>query len=313
MGILAEERIRHVPAVELTDGQQIDHRHQQADPRSPGNRVQLHINAIAGQKLPEHQILRHRVQDRIALLDVASGRRRTDRRGRQPVEEQGNGDDQSRQRTGDADLQDRLAVEHRLTLNNDRAERTGEGNDPQPRNRDRRHGDEIRQTDRRASPAPDDVVPHLVNEQDAHNRRRERNASHNPRRIAEHIDAIVERADHEGRKNGHHKQHHRQHGIGFGRRNDERQRHNLHIVTRFAQEGGESQRRHPRPNLRVDLLGGGVQFADHGQRATAIPGVPFDGHQPIERQAHPPHQFETIKGVCNVWFHKTILICSRNL
>ena len=53
---IAERRARDVTAVELTDRHQVDHRDQQADPAGERHRVELDVDAVAGQPAPEHRV-----------------------------------------------------------------------------------------------------------------------------------------------------------------------------------------------------------------------------------------------------------------
>ena len=68
-----EERIGDVPAVELADGEEVDHRHEHPAPGAKGDRRQLEIHALGLRRREE--VIEHLHQDRLAELHRAfSGR-----------------------------------------------------------------------------------------------------------------------------------------------------------------------------------------------------------------------------------------------
>ena len=60
-----------VPAVELPDRDQVDHRDQQADPAGPGGRVQEDVALAVGEPGARRRVLEERVQQRVPLLLAA--------------------------------------------------------------------------------------------------------------------------------------------------------------------------------------------------------------------------------------------------
>ena len=64
---VAEVRRRDVPAVELADGQQVDHRHEQARPARVRRRVQVDVLVPVGQPQALRGELEARVEERVAL------------------------------------------------------------------------------------------------------------------------------------------------------------------------------------------------------------------------------------------------------
>ena len=64
---VAEVRRRHVAAVELADGEQVNHRHQQAGPPRVGRRVEVDVLLAVRQPEPRRGVLEPGVEERVAL------------------------------------------------------------------------------------------------------------------------------------------------------------------------------------------------------------------------------------------------------
>ncbi len=157
----AEQGVDHVPAVELPDRQQVERGHEQPEPSGERDWMQVDRDAIRVDS--EHPARESQEQNRVAELQAAGvaverpdvGQLEADyhRRHRQ------NG---AGPRPGGADIEDRAARGRPRSDPDERAE----GPDQEQRRVGRR--DEVRQ--RRVHPvAPrDDVVSHLVRQQDRH-------------------------------------------------------------------------------------------------------------------------------------------------
>ena len=168
----AEDGEDRVPAVELADGQQIQTRHEQADPRGEietgSARCRASVRAERGAEQAEQ---RRVVEDRSRAAGRATSREL--RRGAAsdvttPAKAMGMSDDETGERPRDADVEERAARrDGRLDLD-ERAERAGE--------KERRRGDKERQRRVHAVAAAGDVMPGLVREQDGEQRARERRA-----------------------------------------------------------------------------------------------------------------------------------------
>ena len=86
---------------------------------------------------------------------------------RQPQNQKRNSDDQTAQRSGDTDVEQRFAVAHRRSLRDDRAHRPDDT---------KGHRDKVGQADRRTVPPGDEIVAQFVGQQNAQQRGREGDA-----------------------------------------------------------------------------------------------------------------------------------------
>ncbi|HYR46105.1 MAG TPA: hypothetical protein VER78_03795 [Thermoanaerobaculia bacterium] len=158
---------QHVAAVELSDGHQVQRRHEDAEPCRHEGRMLVHVGARveAAPRQALRQVHDERVFEEPRLR--ARGSRSGDRpRPADPVEQEGHRHDEPRERSGRADVEKRLLVPDRLLDANQGAE------GPDEREEGRRN--EIRQRRGKTVALAHRVVPELVRAQDDEQRNRKR-------------------------------------------------------------------------------------------------------------------------------------------
>jgi hypothetical protein len=175
----ASDGVEHVPAVELTHGEEVERGHEEPEPAGGDERVEGDAVRLDAQHEPHEPRREHRVAEE----DAAARHGRQHLRAREPGDRDRHGDDRPGPRAGRADVEESAAVREGRADADEGAEGAGK----------RRAGQEVGQGRVDAMPTAHEIVPGLVGEEDREQRHRVRDAGDQRRRLRERIAAGLER------------------------------------------------------------------------------------------------------------------------